>query len=289
MRWQGRRESSNVEDARGMGMPGGGPVMLSGTGIVILLLVSLLTHTNPLKLLDQIQQQGGAGTQATDSGQPYQESPHEKELREFAQTVLADTEDFWAEQFKQIGRTYTPPTMKLFTGQIDSACGAASAAVGPFYCPGDQKVYLDLSFMDQLSTQLGANGDFAQAYVVAHEVGHHVQKLLGVSDKVDEMRQHMSEKQYNALSVRVELQADFYAGMLAKYEEQKGFLQPGDIEEALNAASQIGDDKLQEESQGRVVPDSFTHGTSAQRVRWFKRGYDTGDMKAGDTFNAKTL
>jgi len=263
--------------------------MLSGTGIVILLLVSLLTHTNPLKLLDQIQQQGGAGTQATDSGQPYQESPHEKELREFAQTVLADTEDFWAEQFKQIGRTYTPPTMKLFTGQIDSACGAASAAVGPFYCPGDQKVYLDLSFMDQLSTQLGANGDFAQAYVVAHEVGHHVQKLLGVSDKVDEMRQHMSEKQYNALSVRVELQADFYAGMLAKYEEQKGFLQPGDIEEALNAASQIGDDKLQEESQGRVVPDSFTHGTSAQRVRWFKRGYDTGDMKAGDTFNAKTL
>jgi predicted metalloprotease len=209
--------------------------------------------------------------------------------------VLGSTEDEWSNIFRQIGSQYQEPTLVLFNGQVESACGYASAAVGPFYCPGDQKVYLDMSFFDQLQNQLGASGDFAEAYVIAHEVGHHVQKLLGTSDKVEAMQARGSKTGASSLSVRLELQADFYAGVWAHYAEQSGklkqdmFIEPGDIEEALNAASQIGDDKLQQEGQGYVVPDSFTHGTSAQRAKWFKLGYETGDISKGDTFSARNL
>jgi predicted metalloprotease len=203
--------------------------------------------------------------------------------------VLADTEDVWREQFQRMGKQYHDPTMVLFTDSVQTACGGASSAVGPFYCPGDQKVYLDLSFFRELRQRFGAPGDFAQAYVIAHEVGHHVQDELGITQRVDAMRRRMSPSQANALSVRVELQADFFAGVWAHYEQNKGYLEKGDVEEALRAASAIGDDTLQRESQGYVVPDSFTHGTSEQRVRWFRKGYETGDIRQGDTFSAPSL
>jgi len=214
----------------------------------------------------------------------------EDELKQFVRVVLADTEDVWREQFRQMGRQYQEPHLVLFSNQAESACGFASAAVGPFYCPGDAKVYLDLSFFDQLRRQFRAPGEFAQAYVIAHEVGHHVQNLLGISERVGRMRGQVSAPQYNKLSVRLELQADFLAGLWAHHAQRsRQILEAGDVESALRAASAIGDDKLQRESQGRVVPDSFTHGTSEQRVRWFRRGLESGRFSDGDTFNADEL
>jgi len=268
--------------------PGG--LMLGGGGTLIVLLLALLFKVPPDQLLSEIQN-AGVSTQQQGQAGDYQPTPHEKELEEFSKVVLKDTEVVWGKQFKaQTGQDYQDPTMVFYKGQVDSACGTASSAVGPFYCPGDEKLYIDLSFFDELSQRFGAAGDFAQAYVIAHEVGHHIQKQLGISDKVDAMRQRMSEKEYNKLSVRVELQADFYAGVWAHYENTDlHFVDAGDIDEALNAASQIGDDTLQEEMQGQVVPDSFTHGTSAQRAKWFKLGYETGDISKGDTFNARNL
>jgi predicted metalloprotease len=203
--------------------------------------------------------------------------------------VLASTEDVWADIFRQQGRAYSKPTLVLFTDAVRSSCGEAGSAVGPFYCPGDQKLYLDLSFFNDLQTRFRAPGDFAQAYVIAHEVGHHVQNLLGTMDKVDSMRGRISEAEANELSVRLELQADFLAGVWAHYAQQKGILEAGDIEEALGAASAVGDDRLQREGQGYVIPDSFTHGTSEQRARWFRKGLETGDLRQGDTFNVRSL
>ena len=281
MLWKGRRGSANVEDRRGIG--GGGLAVGGGLGGIVLLLVALLFGVDPRQLMEQ--QPAGdpsAGTQVSRSA-----NPQEEELKQFTTVVLAETEDVWNEIFRQNGRQYREPTLVLFTDQVRSACGNASAAVGPFYCPGDQKVYIDLSFFRELHSRFRAPGDFAQAYVIAHEVGHHVQQLLGTSDRVNAMQARASEAQANQLSVRLELQADFYAGVWAHYAQKRGIIEPGDFEEALRAASAIGDDKLQRESQGYVVPDSFTHGSSEQRARWFRRGLETGDIRQGDTFNVR--
>jgi predicted metalloprotease len=213
-----------------------------------------------------------------------------EKMKDFVSAVLGETEDVWHDVFTRSGSTYREPKLVLYSGMTRSGCGAAEAAVGPFYCPGDERVYLDMSFFNDLSQRLGAPGDFAQAYVIAHEIGHHVQNLLGISGRVERMRERLSEAEYNKLSVRLELQADFLAGVWAHYaQERMAVLEPGDLEEALNAASMIGDDRLQKRSQGFVVPDAFTHGTSEQRVRWFRRGYETGDLNQGDTFSAETL
>lgn len=283
MRWKGERQSQNVEDRRG-GVRG---AAIGGGGVIIVLLIAMLFGADPRALLEQI---GGTTALQTPGGGAHTSSPEEEELKQFVSVVLAETEDVWNAQFQAMGRTYEEPTLVLFTGSVESACGNASAAVGPFYCPGDKKLYIDLSFYDVLRQRLGAPGDFAQAYVIAHEVGHHVQNLLGVSDQVHELRGRVSEVEYNQASVRLELQADFLAGVWAHHTQRvKQLLEPGDIEEALNAASAIGDDKLQRESQGQVRPDAFTHGTSEQRVRWFKRGYETGDPSQGNTFEAERL
>jgi predicted metalloprotease len=290
MLWKNRRQSSNVEDRRGVSMAGGPGIAIGGGGAVILVILALLFGVDPKDIL----QPGGQG-QTPSQGYTQQEgeyvaTPHEEEMKQFVSVVLADTEDIWGQQFAELGHTYQAPTLVLFSGQVESACGYASAAVGPFYCPADQNVYLDLSFLDELSTRFGAAGDFAGAYVVAHEVGHHVQNLLGTADKVHAMQQRVSQEEANELSVRMELQADFYAGVWAHYAENaKGVIEAGDIDEALNAAHQIGDDRLQMEGQGYVVPDSFTHGTSEQRARWFRKGYETGDINQGDTFSSKSL
>ncbi|PKV75282.1 KPN_02809 family neutral zinc metallopeptidase [Pontibacter ramchanderi] len=299
MKWQGRRKSSNIEDRRGQsaGGFGGGrgisPMLLvplfrllfSKVGLVIvgvLLLIMFLTGTNPLALLQQFV--GGEPQYAQTTG--YQPSPEEQELADQTAVVLADTEDVWNKMIDG----YREPTLVLFSGQVQSACGLSSSATGPFYCPGDEKLYIDLSFFEEMERKLGAGGDFAQAYVVGHEVGHHIQKLTGTMEQVNAMRGRLSQAEFNQLMVRVELQADFYAGVWAHHTQRStGFLEPGDLEEALNAASAIGDDRLQKQATGRVVPDSFTHGTSAQRVRWFKKGFDTGDVRQGDTFNATEL
>jgi predicted metalloprotease len=289
MLWKNQRESSNVEDRRGL-HPG---IALGGGATLVVIVVSLLFGADPQDILNQLGAGPAPGTTASAPGAPAEvpSDPHQDEQKHFVSVVLADTEDVWTAQFKALGRTYHDPTLVLFSGSVDSACGQAGAAVGPFYCPEDQKLYLDLSFLDELQTKLGAGGDFAQAYVIAHEVGHHVQHELGWMQPLDEARARgASQKQVNDLSVRTELQADFLAGVWAHYAQQTlGVVEPGDIEEALNAAQQIGDDKLEKEAQGCAVPDSFTHGTSAQRMRWFKRGYDTGDLKLGDTFHAKSL
>ncbi|WP_347159072.1 KPN_02809 family neutral zinc metallopeptidase [Pontibacter chitinilyticus] len=296
MKWQGRRKSSNIEDRRGQSAGGGGglsPMLLiplfrllfSKVGLIIVaVLVALmfLTGTNPLTLLQQFM--GGEPQYAQST--TYQPSPEEQALADQTAVVLADTEDFWDQEIQG----YRDPTLVLFSGQVNSACGLASAATGPFYCPEDEKLYIDLSFFSEMDRKLGAPGDFAQAYVVGHEVGHHVQKLLGITDKVNALRDQLSEAEFNKVMVRLELQADFYAGVWANHaQKEKGFIEPGDVEEALNAASAIGDDRLQRQATGRVVPDSFTHGTSAQRVRWFKKGFETGDVRQGDTFNAREL
>jgi predicted metalloprotease len=280
MRWEGDRESGNVEDRRGMG----GPLMVAGGGVgtVIIIVLALLFGRNPAQVLQQV----NSGQPQQQSGGPVQASPEEERLVHFVKTVLGDTEDVWQAQLpQQAGVPYRDPKLVLFRGQVQSACGGASAASGPFYCPGDEKVYIDLSFYDELQRRFKAPGDFAQAYVIAHEVGHHVQKLLGTSDRVQAMRARADKVESNRLSVRLELQADFYAGVWAHHaQKMKNILQPGDVDEALRAASAIGDDRIQMQSQGRVVPDAFTHGTAKQRSAWFKKGFQTGDIKQGDTF-----
>lgn len=283
MLWKGQRQSDNVEDRRGMS--GGGMAIGGGLGGIVLLVIALLLGADPRQLLEQRGVDPSSGT--TTTSRPT--NPQEDELKQFSATVLASTEDVWTDIFRQQGRTYTKPTLVLFTDAVRSACGEAAAAVGPFYCPGDQKLYLDLSFFNDLQTRFRAPGDFAQAYVIAHEVGHHVQNLLGTMDRVDSVRGRMSEAEANQLSVRLELQADFLAGVWAHYAQQKGILEAGDIEEALGAASAVGDDRLQREGQGYVIPDSFTHGTSEQRIRWFRKGLETGDLRQGDTFSVRSL
>ncbi|MDF9797592.1 putative metalloprotease [Catalinimonas alkaloidigena] len=280
MRWKGRRQSTNVDDRRGG--RGKSIAVGGGLGTVVLIVLVMLFGGDPSDLLNVATQQTTTTTQSTGA--------EEDALAEFVTVVLADTEDVWSKVFQQQGRQYQEPTLVLFSGSDQSACGYAQAATGPFYCPADQQVYIDLSFQKTLSQRLGAGGDFAMAYVVAHEVGHHVQNLLGISKEVQAQRGQLGEAEYNRLSVRLELQADFFAGLWAHHADQMyDILEQGDIEEALRAANAIGDDRLQKQSQGHVVPDAFTHGTSAQRMRWFKKGYETGDISQGDTFNAPNL
>ena len=281
MLWQGQRESENVEDARGSG--GGRLVLGGGIGTVIVVVLYLLLGGDPQALFNSQQ------AQLPQSAQIDTQAPRD-EASKFVAVVLADTEDGWNEVFRQMGRKYEEPRLVLFTDVIQSGCGFASGATGPFYCPQDRRVYIDLGFFRQLQERLGAGGDFAEAYVIAHEVGHHVQNLLGITDRVEAARRRVSESEYNRLSVRLELQADFLAGVWARYADRvKHVVEAGDIEEAMRAASAVGDDRLQRRSRGYVVPDSFTHGTSEQRVRWFRRGYETGDVSQGDTFNAREL
>jgi hypothetical protein len=285
MRWQMGRRSTNVEDRRGMS--GRGIAGLGGGAVIILALIAILTGTDPRQLLEQVTPTGETVGPSVSSENF---SPAEQELADFSSVVLADTEDTWRILFEGMGETYREPVLVLYTGAVQSACGFAQSAVGPFYCAGDQKVYLDLSFFDDLRSRHGAPGDFAQAYVIAHEIGHHVQHLLGIMERANELRGNVGEEEANEISVRLELQADFLAGVWAHHAQQaRQVLEEGDIEEALNAASQIGDDRLQMESQGYVVPDAFTHGTAAQRARWFLRGYRTGDISQGDTFQASSL
>jgi len=280
MLYKGRRQSSNVEDRRGMST---GRKVGVGGGIVtvIIALVVMLLGGDPGQVLQMMETQQAT----TETVSDYKPTAHEQELAEFVSVTLADTEDVWHKLFENSGLTYREPTLVLFSGGAESACGFAQSATGPFYCPGDEKVYIDLNFLEELQQKLGAQGDFAMAYIVAHEVGHHVQKLLGVLDQVHNLRGQVSEKEYNAQTVKLELQADFYAGIWAHHAQKtKNILEAGDIEEAMNAAQAVGDDRIQKQSQGYVVPDSFTHGTSAQRMKWFKRGFETGNVNNGDTF-----
>ncbi|NLC65873.1 MAG: zinc metallopeptidase [Clostridium sp.] len=287
MKYKGRDKSSNIEDRRGKGaakMMGG----VSGLGIIILIVYTLLGG-NPGDILGNNNITGGNIAPEVQSSQPYKETEEEKELRELISVVLKDTEDIWNEEFERIGYEYREPTLVIYTDSVSSACGTQSSAVGPFYCPGDEKVYIDLDFYNELSKKFKAPGDFAMAYVVAHEVGHHVQKLLGVTDQVNKIRNQVSEKEFNKYSVRLELQADYLAGVYASKAKSMGVLDKGDLEEALNAASQIGDDTIQKRSMGHTVPDSFTHGTSEQRQRWFYKGFQTGNLDNWDTFSADDL
>jgi uncharacterized protein len=287
MRWREGRQSENVEDRRGLG--GGTMMMGGGLGTIVLIVLALLFGIDPQALF-QPGPGGGGPPGGFNPNQQAPVNPGNDEAKQFVSAVLADTEDVWRELFRQQGQRYREPTLVLFTGSVQSACGQADSAVGPFYCPGDEKVYLDLEFFRELKQRFGAPGDFAQAYVIAHEVGHHVQQLLGISERVHRMRGRVGQEEFNRLSVRLELQADFLAGVWAHHAQRmRNILEQGDIEEALNAAAAIGDDRLQRQSRGVVVPDSFTHGTSAQRVRWFRRGFESGDIEQGDTFNAREL
>ncbi len=281
MLWRDRRQSGNVEDRRGIGRGGG--MAIGGLGGLVLLVLALLFGVDPSQLLEQVPQND------PNSGAPRATNPAEEELKKFTETVLADTEEVWNEVFRQMGTRYQEPKLVLFTDQVRSGCGIAGAAVGPFYCPPDQKAYIDLAFYNDLKSRFQAPGDFAQAYVIAHEIGHHVQNLLGTMEKVNAAQRRMSKADANKLSVMLELQADFLAGVWAHHAQLKGVLESGDIEEALGAASAIGDDRIQRQQQGYVVPDSFTHGTSEQRIRWFKKGFESGDIRQGDTFNARIL
>ena len=273
MKWSGRRESGNVEDRRGRG---GRMVVGGGLGAIAIIVIATLFGVDPRQMLEL------APTTQQDS---VPVDPHQEELKRFVSVVLADTEDIWGEIFVRQGATYQKPWVVLFTEQVESACGFASAASGPFYCPPDQKVYMDLSFFDELQSRFGAQGDFAIAYVVAHEVGHHVQNQMGLTDKVHAMQGQVSPEEYNRMSVRLELQADFLAGVWAHYAQNSlDVVEPGDFEEAIAAAGAVGDDRIQRETSGRVIPDAFTHGTSAQRIAWFQRGFTTGDLSQGDTF-----
>jgi predicted metalloprotease len=304
MRWQGNRQSDNVEDARDDTSDGGGRQGFSigggrlGLGTVAIALVaSYFLGLNPMTVLSMLS--GGGGVVSSQAPSPVQrqsadpavpKQPSQDPQVQFVATVLADTEDVWGEIFKQAGGQYEQPRLKIFRGATSTGCGRGEAAMGPFYCPADHKVYIDLGFYDTLRDRLGAPGDFAQAYVIAHEVGHHVQNLLGTSAKLDEARGRVSKAQYNALSVRLELQADCFAGLWAnRAQRARQIIEAGDIEEALNAASQIGDDTLQRKSQGQVVPESFTHGSSQQRVTWFKRGFESGDIKQCNTFTKQPV
>jgi len=283
MRWRGERRSDNVEDRRVV-RPAG--LAIGGLGGIALIVIALLMGADPMQLLQQV----GTTSMSSDQGGQVATNPEEDKLAEFVSVVLASTEDVWVDQFRQEGMAYQVPKLVLFTGQVQSACGIAGSATGPFYCPADQKVYIDLQFYHDLQNRFGAPGDFAQAYVIAHEIGHHVQNQLGILQKVHEAQQRVSKEQANQLSVRLELQADFLAGVWAHHTQRmRGLLESGDLEEALNAAAAIGDDRLQQAGQGYVVPDSFTHGTSEQRARWFRLGYETGDMNRGDTFNTNRL
>lgn len=281
MKWMGRRQSGNIEDRR---RGGGGLAMGGGLAAVIAVVFALLTGQNPLEFIGMTQQ-GASPTQGTGLST----DPGEDEDAHFVAVVLAETEDVWDSVFTAQNLRYEKPVLTLFSGQVRSGCGAASSSTGPFYCPADSKVYIDLSFYDELQNRFGAPGDFAMAYVIAHEVGHHIQHLLGTTDKVDRMRGKVSDEELNALSVRLELQADFLAGVWAHHTQRKDLLDAGDIEEALKAANAIGDDRLQMKAQGYVVPDAFTHGTSEQRMRWFRRGFETGDIRSGDTFSSSSL
>ena len=291
MRWEGNRESNNVEDRRAGG--GGGPRLGGGRSvgigtIAVALIAGWIFGINPLTVLGIL---GGAdGGPEVVQQAPAQKPPADDTMAKFVSTVLGDTEDVWGELFKAGGGQYKEPKLVLFRGATQTACGTGQAAMGPFYCPADQKVYIDLGFYETMKRQMGAPGDFAQAYVIAHEVGHHVQNLLGLSTKVEQMRGRVSQVQYNQLSVRLELQADCFAGVWAHHAQRsRQILEQGDIEEAMNAAAQIGDDALQKKSQGHVVPDSFTHGSSQQRMKWFNTGLQGGSVKACDTFSAKAL
>jgi hypothetical protein len=276
MRWQDLRRSTNVQDRRGIR---GGIPITGGIGLVVVLVIAALTGVNPLQLI------GGGGEPGAESA-PAGADP----MRDFVSAVLGSTEETWGALFRESGQAYREPSLVLFSGMTSSGCGTGQSAMGPFYCPLDQTVYIDLSFYDDLKTRFQAPGDFAQAYVIAHEVGHHVQNLLGTMEQVQQLRGRQGEAEANSMSVRLELQADCYAGLWAHHAERaKAILESGDVEEALGAASAIGDDRLQRQSQGTIVPESFTHGTSSQRVRWFRRGLDTGDAKACDTFNTGTL
>ena len=292
MKWEGNRESSNVEDRRGE--EGGGGGLLGGRSIgigsiVLALLGGWVFGVNPLTILNLLS--GGAPTAQVQQQQgPAQRPPADDRMAKFVGTVLADTEDVWKDIFTKGGGTYKEPKLVIFRGATPTACGQGQSAMGPFYCPGDQKVYIDLGFYETLVKRLGAPGEFAQAYVIAHEVGHHVQNLLGISGKMDQMRSRVSKVEYNALSVKLELQADCFAGVWAYgANNARQVLQGGDIESAMNAAAKIGDDALQRSAGGAVIPESFTHGTSAQRQNWFNTGLKTGSVKACDTFGAKTL
>jgi len=291
MRWQDLRRSGNIEDRRGMGGFGGGGFRMGGGlggrmgigGIVIVLLASAIFGIDPRILLD-----GGVPVPVEQSRPS--NNPAENEARDFVAAVLGDTEQTWGELFRRNGQVYREPKLVLFSGAVDSACGFAQAAMGPFYCPADERVYIDLSFFAELRQRFRAPGDFAQAYVIAHEVGHHVQNILGIAERVRAAQQRGSRTQANAYQVRMELQADCFSGLWAHHADRaRRVLEEGDVEEALNAASAIGDDRLQRQAQGRVVPDSFTHGSSAQRVRWFRRGLESGELKTCDTFGADTL
>ena len=287
MRWRNSRQSDNIEDRRGMSIPRGAKIGgISGLGLLAVVLIGMFLGIDPTVLL-----QGGPEIQTPSvsvqrSGRPAVNG----DLRDFVAVVLAETEDVWYEAFRKMGRTYQAPTLVLFSGAVESACGIAGSAVGPFYCPSDHKIYLDLSFFEDLRTRFGASGDFAQAYVIAHEVGHHVQTLVGISKKVNELQSRANPSERNKLSVRMELQADCFAGVWAhQADKSRQILEAGDIEEGLNAASAIGDDRIQRKTQGYVVPDAFTHGSAAQRVRWFNLGFELGNPQACDTFNADRL
>lgn len=280
MRWKGRRESTNVEDRRGSTAT---KVIGGGIGTAVIALLIYLLGGDPSGLINQSQVNESYTTE-------YQGSAEENELVQFVGVVLADIEDVWEQIFSQAGKTYRKPKLVIYNNMVQSACGYSSAATGPFYCPADEKVYIDLSFFMDMQRQLGAHGDFAFAYVIAHEVGHHVQNLLGITDQVMAMNGRVSQVDFNKYMVRLELQADFLAGVWAHHaQKMKNILEEGDIEEAVNAAGSVGDDRLQKQSQGYVVPDAFTHGTSAQRMRWFTRGFQTGDINQGDTFSASSL
>jgi len=279
VRWRGLPSSTNVEDRRGTGSK----IAIGGGATIIILLVAALLGGDPGAILDSLQS-ANPGT-----GTPYVETAEEKELADFVSVVLADTEKVWSDVFGDMGQEYQEPTLVLFSDSVESACGVAGSSTGPFYCPSDNNLYIDLSFFGELRDRFQAPGDFAMAYVVAHEVGHHVQTLLGVTDRLQTLRQQLGEAEYNEYSVRFELQADYLAGAWASHAQGRGLLEEGDLEEALKAANAIGDDRIQRETQGYVVPDSFTHGTSEQRMRWFRRGFESGNLDDWDTFGASQL
>ncbi len=288
MRWRGERQSDNVEDRRGMSVSRGAKVGgIGGLGLVAVVVISMFLGVDPTALLQVV----GQSTQSSSvSTEQTASPPANDDMRNFVAVVLAETEDVWKETFQNAGRTYEEPKLVLFSGAVESACGMADAAVGPFYCPADHKVYLDLAFFKDLHSRFGASGDFAQAYVIAHEIGHHVQTQLGIIQKVNAMQARADRTERNKLNVMLELQADCLAGMWAHQAQKKrNILEEGDIEEGLNAASAVGDDRIQKRTQGYVVPDGFTHGSSAQRVRWFKKGLEQGDIAACNTFNAGDL
>ena len=282
MKWKGRAGSRNVEDRRGSGGFGmGGKGILGGGLGIVFIIVFMLLGGDPGQILSQSQiiNQGGNA--------PYEQTAEEEELAEFASVVLADTEAVWQDIFDEYGEVYQEPIMVLYSGYVQSACGTAGSSTGPFYCPGDNKVYIDLSFFQEMETRFDAPGDFAMAYVIAHEVGHHVQNQLGIMDEYQRLRSQMSQTEFNKLTVRLELQADYLAGVWAHYVDDMNYMEDGDIQEAMNAASAVGDDRIQKQTQGYVVPDSFTHGTSEQRMRWFMKGYNEGDLDQWDTFSLK--